>query len=402
MKRKKADRICMLASLAVIVLLNCIGWGSKGFSDFYITHVFPIWVGTYGRLTGMFPFSVGEWLIVAGACLLLLALFLIPVRVVLSILEGKRPEAVKLQKCRKYIAGYHYCFAWLGTAVALIMTLNCFLLYHGSTFQETYFPEEQDEYSLEELADAWNVVAVNCIRLSGMVERDERGRVVYPGSVNAAGESVDMADKAREVMAQMGEEYPRLKGYYPRAKAMFFSDLMCQMYMAGYYFPFSMEANYNDVMQVTNKPSTICHELAHLRGYILEDEANFISFLACTRSDDIFFQYSGYLEVMGYLYQELNNLTPEEVKYMNDAGIGICPITKQILGDTVFVLPEQWERIEEEAVLDTETVEKASDVFVETSLQLNGVSDGMKSYNRVVELLILYYRQHPEIPDFPD
>ena len=392
----------MIVCLAVIVLCNVYAWESKGFSDFYITYVFPIWVGTYGRFTGMFPFSVGEWLIVAGACLFLLAVILIPVRVILSILGKRNPEAGKLYRWKRRIAGYHYGFAWLVVVVAMIMTLNCFMLYHGTTFQETYFPGEQDEYSLEELADAWNVVAVNCIRLSGMVERDERGRVVYPGSVNAAGESVDVADKAREVMAQMGEEYPRLKGYYPRAKAMFFSDLMCQMYMAGYYFPFSMEANYNDVMQVTNKPSTICHELAHLRGYILEDEANFISFLACTRSDDIFFQYSGYLEVMSYLYQELNNLTPEEVKYMNDAGIGICPITKQILGDATFVLPEQWDRIEEEAVLDTETVEKASDVFVETSLQLNGVSDGMKSYSRVVELLILYYRQHPEVPDFPD
>ena len=392
----------MIVCLVVIVLFNVYAWESKGFSDFYITYVFPIWVGTYGRFTGMFPFSVGEWLIVAGACLFLLAVILIPVRVILSILGKRNPEAGKLYRWKRRIAGYHYGFAWLVVVVAMIMTLNCFMLYHGTTFQETYFPGEQDEYSLEELADAWNVVAVNCIRLSGMVERDERGRVVYPGSVNAAGESVDVADKAREVMAQMGEEYPRLKGYYPRAKAMFFSDLMCQMYMAGYYFPFSMEANYNDVMQVTNKPSTICHELAHLRGYILEDEANFISFLACTRSDDIFFQYSGYLEVMSYLYQELNNLTPEEVKYMNDAGIGICPITKQILGDATFVLPEQWDRIEEEAVLDTETVEKASDVFVETSLQLNGVSDGMKSYSRVVELLILYYRQHPEVPDFPD
>ena len=392
----------MIVCLVVIVLCNVYAWESKGFSDFYITYVFPIWVGTYGRFTGMFPFSVGEWLIVAGACLLLLAVILIPVRLVLSILGKRNPEAGKLYSWKRRIAGYHYGFAWLLVVVAMIMSLNCFMLYHGTTFQETYFPGEQDEYSLEELADAWNVVAVNCIRLSGMVERDERGRVVYPGSVNAAGESVDVADKAREVMAQMGEEYPRLKGYYPRAKAMFFSDLMCQMYMAGYYFPFSMEANYNDVMQVTNKPSTICHELAHLRGYILEDEANFISFLACTRSDDIFFQYSGYLEVMSYLYQELNNLTPEEVKYMNDAGIGICPITKQILGDATFVLPEQWDRIEEEAVLDTETVEKASDVFVETSLQLNGVSDGMKSYSRVVELLILYYRQHPEVPDFPD
>ena len=42
---------------------------------------------------------------------------------------------------------------------------------------------------------------------------------------------------------------------------MFFSDFMCQMYMCGYYFPFSMEANYNDVMSIMKKPATMCHEL---------------------------------------------------------------------------------------------------------------------------------------------
>ena len=165
----------MIVCLAVIVLFNVYAWESKGFSDFYITYVFPIWVGTYGRFTGMFPFSVGEWLIVAGACLLLLAVILIPVRMILSILGKRNPEAGKLYRWKRRIAGYHYGFAWLLVVVAMIMSLNCFMLYHGTTFQETYFPGEQDEYSLEELADAWNVVAVNCNRLSGMVERDERG-----------------------------------------------------------------------------------------------------------------------------------------------------------------------------------------------------------------------------------
>ena len=56
-----------------------------------------------------------------------------------------------------------------------------------------------------------------------------------------------------------------------------------------------MEANYNDVMYIMNKPDTFCHELAHLRGYIYEDEANFIGYLACVESEDAFFQYAGYL-----------------------------------------------------------------------------------------------------------
>ncbi|MFQ8979614.1 MAG: DUF3810 family protein [Waltera sp.] len=42
------------------------------------------------------------------------------------------------------------------------------------------------------------------------------------------------------------------------------------------------------------KPATMCHELAHIRGYIYEDEANFIAFLACVESDDSTFQYAGY------------------------------------------------------------------------------------------------------------
>ena len=54
-------------------LLNVMAWNSTSFCDWYIANVFPIWVNTYGRLTGMFPFSVGEWLIAAGLVITLIA-----------------------------------------------------------------------------------------------------------------------------------------------------------------------------------------------------------------------------------------------------------------------------------------------------------------------------------------
>jgi len=40
-------------------------------------------------------------------------------------------------------------------------------------------------------------------------------------------------------------------------------------------------------------PFVAVHELAHLAGFAPEDEANFVAWLACTRSDDPWFRYSG-------------------------------------------------------------------------------------------------------------
>ena len=66
-------------------------------------------------------------------------------------------------------------------------------------------------------------------------------------------------------------------------------------------------------------------------------------------------------------------------------------ILPQVFADNIFVKQEDWDRINEEALIDTEIVEAASDSFTEASLRLNGVEDGMISYNRVVKLLLQYY-----------
>ena len=188
-------------------------------------------------------------------------------------------------------------------------------------------------------------------------------------------------------MQALGEEYDGLSGFYPRPKPLLFSDFMCQQYMQGYYFPFSMEANYNDVMYLMNKPATLCHELAHLKGYIYEDEANFIGFLACVSSDDLFFQYSGYLSVLYYLDNDFYDAVGGDLeRYRQEEAI-----LPQVHADNIFVKQEDWDRINEEALIDTEIVEAASDSFTEASLKLNGVEDGMISYNRVVKLLLQYY-----------
>lgn len=389
-----------------MILLNIAAWNSTAFCDWYIENIFPVWVNTYGRITGLFPFSVGEWLILAGLLLVAAAAIIGVLRLILGTARriGKTGGAAESPFAR-FARGFYRFFGWTLLSVCLIMTLNCLILYHASTFSQRYFGEDDGSYTPAELIALYNMVTEECNRLAGEIPRNEEGMAVYvsPGgretAVRDSGQwaegLAEMADEARSLMQQLGETYSQLDGWYPRPKAMLFSDFMCQQYMQGYYFPFSMEANYNDVMHILNIPSTMCHELAHLRGYIYEDEASFIGYLACIQSEDVFFQYAGYLSVLNYLYNDVSRLRKTNPAAYEEAAAEVQPVTvsEQVWEDNIFVSDEEWERINGKALIDTEIVDKAADIFIDTNLKVNGVAGGKVSYSRVVTLLLQYYRQ---------
>lgn len=155
----------------------------------------------------------------------------------------------------------------------------------------------------------------------------------------------------------------------------------------GYYFPFSMEANINSMMHITNVAPTVCHELSHTKGFIYEDDANFIGFLACVKSDDKFLQYCGYLSVLNYVnndfYESIDKNKNEYKKHVR--------ISDMVADDNIFLTKEDWEVVEKKAVVKTSTVKKVSNTLMETTLKLNGVEEGMQQYNEVVNLLLDYY-----------
>lgn len=411
MNRVLNKKVLLYISIAIMtVVLNVLAWNSTAFCDAYIAFVFPVWVNLYGRFTGLFPFSVGEWMIMTGVLLVVSAVLGLPVLMLALALRWKGGK--------RFLKGFYCFFAWVLLIVCLVMTLNCFILYHASTFSEHYFGENTKEYTLEDLLKVRNEVVAQCNRLSREVKRGSDGRVIYeempitadvPAGLDSGsivsdvekgivgkfedGRYMDMRDQARMTIAKLGETYPQLDGWYPRPKALLASDFMCQQHMQGYYFPFSMEANYNDVMELMRKPATMCHELAHLRGYIFEDEANFIAYLACIQSDDIYFQYSGYLSVLIYLENDLYHAAKSNPEAYDKAVKQVRPLVvyERVYEDNIFVSEEEWERINGKAVVDTDTVDQMTDRLVDTSLKVNGVADGSISYSRVVKLLLQYY-----------
>ena len=359
--RKKIWAALLLLTAAV----NVIAWNSQAFCDWHVKHLFPLSVNLYGRLMSVFPFSVGEGMIV------LAVLF-----TAAAIVMGFMRIFVRKGRVKRLISVFTRVYAWGFLAVFMIMTWNCFILYHASEFDETYMVQKaQRTYTDRELIQVRNHIVEELNALTEQMERDEDGFLIYQG---------DMEQEAIRAMQKFGEEYELLSGYYPQAKGITASDFLSQQYMMGYYFPFSMEANYNTSMYIVNVPATLCHELAHLKGFIYEDDANFIGFLACINSDDPFYRYSGYLSVLNYVEKEYKKASGKQE-------FGSVSLAKSVRADDIFLTSEAWERVEENAVVETAVVKAASNQFTETTLVINGVSDGMKSYSRVVQLLLEYY-----------
>ncbi|MGN0376616.1 MAG: DUF3810 domain-containing protein [Suilimivivens sp.] len=371
-KKKKWKIVIPSLLTAVALLLNMAGWMSSSFCNFYVKHIFPIWVETYGRLTGIFPFSVGEKM-------LYLAVILVAVLIVWTLIYSLFHRFLP-KRSGKLLKGYGTVIFWIFGIVCVIMTLNCFLLYHVSPVNERYVigGNSRQEYGVAEITALRDYVVEQANMLSSEMKRDADGELLYEG---------DMKQEAKKQMQRLAGTFPELQGYYPDPKPLSTSDFFSQQYIMGYYFPFSMEANYNDIMCVINLPVTICHELSHLKGFIREDEANFIGYLACVDSEDAFFRYSAYLSVINYIDNDFYKAIAK-----NDEIYASHPVINgQVLLDKKFLSQETWEQVEETALIDTEIVKQASNTFTETTLVLNGVEDGKISYSRVVDLLLQYY-----------
>ncbi|MBQ9301745.1 DUF3810 domain-containing protein [Butyrivibrio sp.] len=384
-ERKSIIPVPVLFIILICVLLNFVAWKSAAFSDFYVKNIFPVITLLYGRLTSVFPFSVGEIMLVFIVLFVLFSVIFVLVHSVFLI-YGNSAASVgkryfKAQKVFERISNALYKISpVLMAIICTVMTLNCFILYHTSKIQ-LFSGADSTECDIQQLAELRDYVVKKCNELAKEVPHDENGNVIYDG---------DMQKTAIAAMSNISDRFPRLGGYYVTPKALYFSDFMSQQYMQGYYFPFSMEANYNDTMSIMNKPFTMCHELAHTHGYIYEDEANFLGFLACISSDDPVFQYSGYLGVLNYINNDFYNAV-SKAEYNSHV-----KISARVKYDNQFMTDEAWVKVEEKAVVKTETVKKAAETFIDTNLKVNGVSSGKCSYSHVVALIMDYYYNFPE------
>ena len=347
--QKRREIRLLLASgvlFALSLLFQLLARLVPGFGEWYAVTVYPVIVGTLGRISGIFPFSVVESAVY----------FLIAAAVWYTVTHIRRIKMVLVRAL------------FLLTGIFFLFTFNCGVNYYRKPFS-SYSGLEVRKSSKDELTEL-------CAALTKTVNQ------YCEDGVGAAMERKDANREGVAAMRRLGEQYPQLAGYYPRPKPLAWSYFFSVQQLCGQYSPFTVEANYNREMPDYNIPHTICHELSHLRGFMREDEANFIGYLACIGSDSPSYRYSGYLT--GWVYAT-NALAKTDM----DAYLELCGALDERAWVDLRGNNEFWARYDGKAA-------EVSNQLNDTYLKINSQADGVKSYGRVVDLMLAYARKQAD------
>ena len=350
-----------LVFLGAALLLQLAARKVPGFGQWYAVTIYPLITGSLGRFMGIFPFSVTE-----------LGLYLLIVLFVVSLVRSwRRP----LKILGRLLFGASLLF--------FLFTVNCGINYYRQPFSSlsglTIQPSSSQElydlcsWLVEQIQDSVRQLEDQASEENGFSGQTSREPLPSYGKLLEYGRQGQLA------MRRLGEEFPVLAGFYPAPKPLLLSRILSVQQLCGVYSPFTVEANYNREMPLYNIPHTICHELSHLKGFMREDEANFIGYAACIHSENLYFRYSGYL--MGWVYagNALAQADPEGFAALRSA------LPQAALTDLSYN-NAYWDAFQGK-------VAEVSTRVNDTYLKLQDQQDGIQSYGRVVDLMLAYHRR---------
>lgn len=193
----------------------------------------------------------------------------------------------------------------------------------------------------------------------------------------------DVFLRADQGYESLGKTLKVLSGNYGKPKPIALSNLMLYTGISGIYFPFTAEANVNVDIPHMILPATTLHEMAHQRGFASEDEANYIAYLTASAHPDVDFQYSGTVLA---LIHSMNALYAQDAKLATT----LRSTYSEGLNRDFKYYSAFWKAYEGKA---NETSNKINNTY----LKSNGQKDGIKSYGKMVDLLLAHFKKHGEI-----
>jgi len=134
--------------------------------------------------------------------------------------------------------------------------------------------------------------------LRALLDEDRQGVMRITDNQEILGLAGDGYEKAQRF-------YPVLGGHYGTAKTTAGSIIMSYAGISGIFFPFTGEAQINKEIPDALIPVSVCHEMAHQRGFAREEEANYLAYYTCMLNPDLRFQYSGTLLALIYAMNAL-------------------------------------------------------------------------------------------------
>lgn len=271
----------------------------------------------------------------------------------------------------------HYnFFRWLGWVAASVSIIAFLFMgvyglnYYGNPLSDSLF-FQVDKYSVTDLQEAAEFYQAKANELSAQVPR-------VNGDLNFS-DFDTLAAEAPQGFAALTENYSAFGGTQVPVKKLGWSDWYTKMGITGITIGITGEACVNPQTYPVALPLTMCHEMAHRKTIVREDDANFAAFLACDASENVQFRYSGYF--MAYLYCR-NTLSSAS----SGTAADLRATESQELQHDLAAYSAYLQQFE------GKTQDKATAVN-DTYLKAVGQEQGVTSYGNVTDLLVNWYLQ---------
>ena len=348
--RKPWRKVILLSiiSISIYILSRTAQSYPHLVESLYSRSIYPVWAQVTSCITGILPVSLSEVLLLIG----------LPAGIVLSIMRLVRHKTS--WQC--------VVSRWL-TAV-----LTLYLLFQaGWGFNYSRLPYA-DIAGLE-------VQPVEVYKVEQLVRKLAEDANSLKQQLSPDGNAFVLEESQHQVMRKVNAAYdnasgtrPWLKGHYGTPKLAVLSTPLAYLNIAGIFSPLTMNAHVNAHEADCLLAATAMHEAAHLRGFAREDEANYIAYIVCMESDDVYVRYSGTLLALIYAG---NALASADKALYSEV---YATYSTGVIAD-LRAYNANWKPYEGKAA---EVHEQVNDAYLKSNHQ----TDGVKSYGRMVDLLI--------------
>jgi hypothetical protein len=345
------------ASLLVQILaVSWLAGHPQLVETYYSRGIYPYLAGFFHRLYGWIPFSVGDLCYFA-----------------LSVLG-----VAYLIRKRHWIVNHPWSFLRDVIFVLSVVHFSFYVLWGMNYFRQPLSKSlgMADSYTTEELIELTGLLAARTNALQESLEGDSLQAVRLPHDRR------EIRLKTIAGYDVLSRDFPEFQYRTASLKPSLFSTLLSYMGYGGYLNPFTGEAQVNNRLPLFRYPVVCGHEIGHQLGYSAENETNFIGYLVMLRNQDPYFRYAAYAYGLSYCLAEVSRRDKQAFKNLRDnLNPGVLANFRE--------LQDFWKAFEN-------PLEPVFKSIFNSYLQVNRQRDGIRSYNRVVSLMVSYHREHPE------
>ena len=176
-----------------------------------------------------------------------------------------------------------------------------------------------------------------------------------------------LSDALHQVERELGRPSPT-RVAHPRTSIL--SPFYRAAGVSGQLAPFFLETLLNPDLTGPERPAVLAHEWAHLSGFAPESDASFVGYLAALRAGPAA-EYSVWLDLVSESANQLQ------------------PVTQRLVLEKLAAGPRQdQEAIRQRLKALVRPVERMAWSTYDQMLKSQGVDEGVRSYSRVIQLLI--------------